>query len=159
LQKRDVKQIEKNRISFFGHDPCLSPSLTLSIPGGFPLIHIFAELCNTITHQPIELKNCSNLQQIREVFSFRLQIFFRFGFGVSMGDVIMGTCFCLLGQFCLALGTNPISHFWAEVFLDSRLSSKSLKPLIGLPAYLEPNLRLKLGKFQVPQKVTLGIFH
>jgi len=44
-----------------------------------------------------------------------------------VGDVIMGACFCFLGQFYLALGASPTSHFSAQVFLESRLSSESLE--------------------------------
>jgi len=50
------------------------------------------------------------------------------------------------GQIYLALGANPMSHFLAHVFLESRLSSESSEPLIGFIAYLEPKLWLKIKK-------------
>jgi len=48
----------------------------------------------------------------------------------------------------LALGANPISisnmpFFWLKFFLESRISSESLEPFIGLLAYLDPKLWLK----------------
>jgi len=60
--------------------------------------------------------------------------------GFSLGDTMMGDGFCLCGRGYLALGTNPMSHFLAQVFSKSRLSSKSLEGLIGLLAYLELKL-------------------
>jgi len=67
--------------------------------------------------------------------------------GFSLGDVIMKACFCLCGQVYLALGANPTGHFLAQFFWESRLSSKSLEPFIGLLAYLEPKLWLKNQTF------------
>jgi len=88
------------------------------------LIHIFAEVCNTIACQLIELERCSNLLQIRNVFYFRLRIiFFVLGLVFSVGDIIMGSCFCLFGHIYLALGANPTSYFWLKFFLESTLSS------------------------------------
>jgi len=62
----------------------------------------------------------------------------------------MGACFGLCGRDYLALGANPRSHFLAQVFLESRLSSDSLEPLFGLLAYLEPKIWLKIGKNSSP---------
>jgi len=39
-----------------------------------------------------------------------------------LGDIIMEACFCLFYQVHLALGTNPTSHFWLHLFLETRLS-------------------------------------
>jgi len=50
----------------------------------------------------------------------------------------MEACFRLFGQVNLALGANPTSHFLVQVFLETRLSTESLEPLIGFLAYLEP---------------------
>jgi len=103
----------------------------------FKLYNGNAEVCNTITHQPIELVSCSNPLQIQQVFQFRLKIiFFILDLGFSAGDVIMGACFCLFDQVYLALGTNPICHF-SLIFLETRLSSQSLEPMIGLLACLQ----------------------
>ena len=74
-----------------------------------------------------------------------------------MGDVIMEACFHLFGQVYLALGANPIGHFLAHVFLETRLKSTFLGHLIGILAYLEPKLwpkNLIFGKIErVTQKV------
>jgi len=44
----------------------------------------------------------------------------------------------LFGQLYLALGANPMSHFLAKFFLQTRLRSASLERLNGFLAYLEP---------------------
>jgi len=67
--------------------------------------------------------------------------FFVLGVGFSLGDVIIRACFHPCSQVYPALGTNPMGHF-----LKSRLSSRSLEPLTGLLAYLEPKLLLKKQK-------------
>jgi len=66
--------------------------------------------------------------------------------GFSLGDVIMGTCFHPCGQVYLALGANPTCHFFDSFLLESKLSSKSLEPLIAFIAYLELKLWLKKQK-------------
>jgi len=48
-----------------------------------------------------------------------------------------------------ALGANPTDYFLAQVFLESRLSSEALEPLIGFVAYLEPKLWLKQQKLVI----------
>jgi len=63
-----------------------------------------------------------------------------------MSDVTSGGVLRFFGQFYVALGANPMSHFWLKFFLESRLSSESLEPLIGFLAYLEPILLLKKQK-------------
>jgi len=45
------------------------------------------------------------------------------GVGFSLGNIIMGTCFRPCGRVYLAVGTNPMDHFLAQIFLESRLSS------------------------------------
>jgi len=56
----------------------------------------------------------------------------------------MVACFRLFGQVYQALDTNPIGHFLAQDFLQTKLQSTSLEDsLIGLLAYLEPKLWLK----------------
>jgi len=70
---------------------------------------------------------------------------------------VVRICFHLRGWVYLALGTNPTDHF-----LESRLSSESLEPLIGLLAYLEPKLWLKnqtLVKCLPPQMLIWNVFH
>jgi len=52
--------------------------------------------------------------------------------------------------------------FWIKFFLESRLSSGSLDPLIDFVIYLEPKLWSKnqqLIKILLPQTVTLGILY
>jgi len=57
---------------------------------------------------------------------------------------------------------NNVLFLWLKCFLETRLSSESLDPLIGFStiACLEPKLWLtnqKLDIIQIPQKVTLVI--
>jgi len=37
--------------------------------------------------------------------------------GFSVGDVTMRVCFCIFEQLYLALGANPMSHFWLKIIL------------------------------------------
>jgi len=53
--------------------------------------HIFADICKPITHQTIELENCSNPLQIQKFFALDL--------GFSGGDVTMRACFGNLAVF------------------------------------------------------------
>ena len=47
-------------------------------------------------------------------------------------------------QLYPALGTNPMSQiFRSSFFLETRLSSESLEPLLGFLAYLEPKLWIR----------------
>jgi len=46
-----------------------------------------------------------------------------------------------------------MSHFLAQVFLETRLLFVFLVPLIDLPAYLEPELWIKNPIFHKNQKV------
>ena len=66
----------------------------------------------------------------------------------------MGTFFRPCGRVYLALGANTMGQFLAQIFLESKLSSKSLDPLTGSLAYLEPKLWLKKQKLVkiLPQK-------
>jgi len=73
--------------------------------------HFFAELCNTVTRQPIELESCSNPLRIRKSSSSDFLKIFGFGFEFFVVDVTMAACF-LFGQVYLALGANPTSHFF-----------------------------------------------
>jgi len=124
---------------------------------------VLAYLCNTITHQPIELGSCSNPLWIQQVFYFKIEKkTFVLGVGFSLGDAIMRTCFRLCSQVYQALGTNPTGHFFGSSFLEFRLSSKSLEPLITLLAYLESKLWLKIQKLVkiVPlQMLTWDVYH
>jgi len=57
--------------------------------------------------------------------------------------------------------SRVVGYVFFQVFMESRLSSESLEPMIGLLAYLKLKSWLKkqkLGKFQVTQKVTWAIF-
>jgi len=41
------------------------------------------------------------------------------GLGFSVGDVIMGACFCLADQVDLTLGTNLTSHLFGSIFFGN----------------------------------------
>jgi len=41
------------------------------------------------------------------------------GLGFPVGDVIIGAGFRFFSRVYLALGANPTSHFWAQVFLGN----------------------------------------
>jgi len=43
----------------------------------------------------------------------------------------MGACFRLFDQVYLALDANPTSHFLAQFFLETRLLSEFLEPMMG----------------------------
>jgi len=54
-----------------------------------------------------------------------------------------------------ALGANPMSQFLGSSFLETRLSSESLEPLIGFLVYRSENYATKTkkwSKFLPPQK-------
>ena len=69
-----------------------------------------------ITRQPIELERCSNPPRIREVFLFRLNKKFVFGFSVLWAKHHKWGVCVFFGQLYLALGANPMIHFLAQVF-------------------------------------------
>jgi len=76
--------------------------------------HLLAELCNTITRQPIELWSCSNHLRIREVFYFRLKKFFRFGLGFVVSDITVGACFNAFVAEVTGPGDQPIEPFFGS---------------------------------------------
>jgi len=61
---------KNNALHNFWQDVINSP------PFNYRVRHIFAELCNTIHHQPMKLESCSNPLRIQQVFYFRLKSFF-----------------------------------------------------------------------------------
>jgi len=78
-----------------------------------------------------------------------------------VGDVIIGASFQLFDQVYLSLGANPTSHSFGSMFLETRLSSESLEPMVGILAYLEPKLCFKkqnLSKNSNPTKGNFGHF-
>ena len=82
-----------------------------------------------------------------------IEIFFLLRSGDTYGAHHKG--FCLFGEFYQALGSNPMSqYFWIKIVLESRLSPKSLEPVFGFLAYLEPKLWLKNTVFDKIQGVT-----
>jgi len=62
----------------------------------------------------------------------------------------------------MSLGAKPMTHFCgSSAFLDTRLSSESLEPVISFLAYLEPKLWLtnpKLDTNSNPTEGNLGQF-
>jgi len=90
--------------------------------------HIFADICKPITHQTIELENCSNPLQIQK--------FFRFGFGVFWRWRHNEGMFWKFGRLWPALGPNPLTHSFDILLLKTRSKSTSIEPLIDLLAYL-----------------------
>jgi len=82
--------------------------------------HFFAKVCNAMTHQPIELENCSNHLRIQQVFWLRMKkIFFVLGLGFSVGDATITACFCVFDQLYPALGANPKSHCFDSIFFGN----------------------------------------
>ena len=106
---------------------------------------VLAKFCNTVTRQPIELGSCSNPLQIQQVFWYRLNFFSFWVRGFLWVKSWLGHVFtfvCLHGP-----GRQPNRPFFGSIFfLESRLSSESLEPLIGLLTYLEAKLWLKIQK-------------
>jgi len=64
------------------------------------------------------------------------------------------------GQNCPALGTNPMNQFFSlKFFLETKLPSESIEPLIGFLAYLEPKLwpkNQKVVKMSTHTNANLG---
>jgi len=63
-----------------------------------------------------------------------------------MGDVMTsqwGHVFVFLAKFTWPWAPTQQANFWIKFFVETKLSSASLKPLIDLLAYLEPELWLK----------------
>jgi len=80
----------------------------------YRLRHIFAELCNTISHQAIELESSSNPLWIQQVFQFRLKKIVRFGH--SGDNVIMMACFRHLAKFTCPWAPIQRALVLAQVF-------------------------------------------
>ena len=57
-----------------------------------------------------------------------------------MGDVTSGGTFAFLVNFTRPWAPIQRANVLAEVFLESKISSESLEPLIDFLAYLEPKL-------------------
>ena len=93
---------------------------------------IMAGMVLAITRQLLELGSCSNSLRIRDVFQFPLKMLFSFGFGVLRGWCHKRGCFAFfrfVGQLYLALGANPMNHFWLIFVLESMLSSEYVEHL------------------------------
>jgi len=115
---------------------------------------VFANLCNSITRQPIELESSSNPLRIQQVFwlSSKKKIFV-LDLGFSWGKVESGGYLCVFFScLYLALVANPLRHFLVQVVLETRPKSASLETFNGFLAFLEPKLWIKnknSGKFGV----------
>jgi len=71
----------------------------------------------------------------------------------------VGVILCFFGHLYPVLGADPISHFFGEVFLETRQKSTTLEHLIDILAYLETKLQVKnqnLAKFSVLTNINLG---
>jgi len=102
--------------------------LTIWVPGGFPTAistgtgRFTFKACKNHCFDRALQHYYSPADFARELFkpstdsaSLVVQIekkFFVLHVGFSLGDVILGTCFCPCGQIYLALGTNSTSHCW-----------------------------------------------
>jgi len=75
-----------------------------------------AELCNPITRQVIELESCSNPLRIQQVFSWNQKKNFSFLVGGFRGNATSGSVF---GYLYLALGPNPLGHYYGSRFLGN----------------------------------------
>jgi len=94
----------------------LSPLPALN-PLGTGFTPFFAELCNPITRQAIELKSYLNHPRIQHVlYSKSKNTFFVFGGGISGGDVTKKACFGNVGHLWLALGSNPLTYSFGSKF-------------------------------------------
>jgi len=82
--------------------------------------------------------------------------FFVLRLGFSGGDVTSGGVISVFWAY-FTRPWMPIqwANFFAQVFVETRLSSESLEPLIGFLAYLEPKLchkTQKVVKISTPTK-------
>jgi len=129
--------------------------LTLFVMLGPFLGPEFAAFCNSITRQPIEQPSTDS-----ERFPVYLEKnIFDLGLGFAVGGIIMGHIFAILWLRLPGPGHQPNrSFFLAQGFLESRLSSKSLEPLIGFLAYMGSKLwlKLKIGKNSIPTNADPG---
>jgi len=118
----------------------------------------FANLCNAITCQPIELQNCSNPLRIQQVFYLRSKnIFFVLDCGfLKWGhDVVMFLCFrsCLPGS---GTSTN-LAFFWLNVFWKL-LQNPLLSTLDWLASVsVTQSMAQKPSLWQNQNRFTLGI--
>jgi len=64
------------------------------------------------------MESCSNSLRFRKSSSLDF-LKISLGFVFFVGDVIIGVGFHLFGRVYLTLGANPISHFLAQVFLET----------------------------------------
>jgi len=65
------------------------------------------------------------------------------GLGFYVVDVTSGVFCSFLAEFTWPWAPTKRDIFWLKLVLQSRLSSASLEPLIGLSAYLESKLWFK----------------
>jgi len=96
--------------------------------------HFFAELCNTITRQPIELESCSNPLRIRKIFLLRLKNYFWFWvWGFCGWHHNRGMFSRFLANVTWPWPLNPTSDCLAHVSFEN-------ESLVDFLAYLEPKL-------------------
>ena len=109
---------------------------------------VFANLCNSITRQPIELESCSNPLRIQQVFWLSSKKkFFVLDLGFSGGKVESWGVYA----FLLAASTWPWSPihcaiFWFKLFWKLGQNPRSIEPFHGFLAFLEPKLWIKKQK-------------
>jgi len=110
-----------------GH--CLDPSLQL-----LQLHNLPADWARELFKHPTD--SARIVVQILKKFVLGLEF--------SGGDVIMLACLHdFMAEVTWHWWQPNWPTFWLKVFMESRLSSESLEPLIGFLAYLEPKLWLK----------------
>jgi len=92
----------------------------MSVPLSPACTTFLEKFCNPITRQAIELESCSNSQRIQQVLQSKLKkTIFGFGGGFSGGVVTKKTCFGKTGHLWLALGPNPLIHFFGSNFVEN----------------------------------------
>ena len=118
--------------------------------------HVFCEALQRYNSTVDWARELFKLLRFQQVFLVETEkCFFVLGF---MGVTSQVGVVCFFGHLYPALRANPMSHFFGSSFLETRLWSASLEPLIDFLAYLEPKLRAKnqnLAKISAPTNVSL----
>ena len=118
---------------------------------------VFANLCNSITRQPIELESCSNPLRIQQVFWLSSKKkFFVLDLGFSGGKVeSWGVYAFFFGCLYLALVANPLRHFLVQVGLETRPKSAFYRAFSWLSSIFGAKImdkKTKIGENVWPHK-------
>jgi len=127
----------------------LMVGLTLLLPGDFCFkSYKWASLCNSITHQVIELESCSNPQKMRQVLLFALKKFGSFRFQFFCEWLHKWDRFSHFWPISLCHGLQTLKRiFWLKFWVETRFKSDRFEFLIGFLVLLVWKSRPKNKSF------------